>query len=183
LEFNGLPPDCADGFDEESPDIFHPFRDLFLSGLLGFVKRNDQDAKFQRFRQPDDSLNSFTSDLPVSSHYFIHPALSEYIQRSGVSDQFRVIQQILVGENAPWYPFDPHLFETELALSDKIDAKLRGRIHDFLSEIKIAKLSASPRPVRHELESSQEWRKLIQDLTSKQHDDVLLWLEELLESQ
>ncbi len=183
LEFNGLPPDCADGFDEESPDIFHPFRDLFLSGLLGFVKRNDQDAKFQRFRQPDDSLNSFTSDLPVSSHYFIHPALSEYIQRSGVSDQFRVIQQILVGENAPWYPFDPHLFETELALSDKIDAKLRGRIHDFLSEIKIAKLSASPRPVRHELESSQEWRKLIQDLTSKQQDDVLLWLEELLESQ
>lgn len=181
-QFNGLPSDLADGFDEESAEIFHPFRDLFLAGLLGVVKRNDQDLQFQRFRQPDDNLGASANDLPKSSHYFIHPALSEYIQQSRPSSEYRIIQQILIGENAPWYPFDPIIFQIELALEGVEDLDVRGFVQDMMAEAKVAKLSANPRSLRVEMDSSRRWRDLIRCLTTNGYDDVVLWFEELLDS-
>jgi hypothetical protein len=181
-EFNGLPADSSLAFDEESPDIFHPFRDLFLAGLLGFAKRDDQDLQFQRFRQPDDSLSTFSRELPNSSHYFIHPALSEYIQRSRASENFRVIQQILVGEYAPWHSFDPMIFEVELALANRGEQDIRDLVHELLSYIKIAKLSSGLHSVRTEIDSIQKWQNLTRELTARNHDDLALWLEELIDS-
>lgn len=181
-EFNGLPADSSLAFDEDSPDIFHPFRDLFLTGLLGFAKRNDQEFQFQRFRQPDDSLSTFNRELPNASHYFIHPALSEYIQRSRASENFRVIQQILVGEYAPWHSFDPVIFEVELALSKNVEHNIRDLVHELLSYIKIAKLSSGPHSLRAEIDSLQKWQNLTRELTAKKHDDIALWLEELIDN-
>jgi len=179
-QFNGLPAAQPYEFDEESNEIFHPFRDLFLTGLLGVVKRNDQDVCYQRFRQPDDALSTSTSDLPNSSHYFIHPALSEYIQQSRSSNHYRIIQQILVGENAPWYPFDPIVLQIELALQGVADLEMRGLVQEMLAEAKVAKLSANPRSLRAEMDSSKKWRDLVRCSTSGGYDDVVLWFDELM---
>lgn len=179
--FNGLPLDDSYDFDEESSEIFHPFRDLFLTGLLGIVRRNDQDVQSQKFRQPDDALGASLTDLPKSSHYFLHPALSEYIKRSQPSGDYRIVQQILVGENAPWHAFDPIILQVELALGSVSDLALRGLIQEILAEAKVTKLAACGRGLRSEMESSRKWRELIRCLTAAGHDDLILWLEELLD--
>lgn len=179
-QFNGMPEVESCDFDEESSEIFHPFRDLFLTGLLGVVKRNDQDVHYQRFRQPDDALSTSRGDLPNSSHYFIHPALSEYIQQSRSSSHYRIIQQILVGENAPWHPFDPIIFQIELALEGVADLEMRGLVQEMLGEAKVAKLSANPRSLRAEMDSSKKWRELVRGSSRGGYDDVVLWFDELM---
>ncbi len=181
-EFNGLPADGMYEFDEESAEIFHPFRDLFLAGLLGVVKRDDQDLHYQRFRQPDDALSGAAGDLPTSTHYFVHPALSEYIQQSQSSSKYRIIQQILVGENAAWHAFDPIIFQIELALASVPDLQIRVLAQDILAEAKVIKLSANPRSLRMEMDASRNWRELMTRLTTHRCDDALWWLEELLDA-
>lgn len=178
--FNGLPASKVYPLDEESDEIFHPFRDLFLAGLLGVVKCNDQDICYQRFRQPGDALNTSASDLPISSHYLIHPALSEYIQQAKPSNSYRVIQQILVGENAPWYPFDPILLQIELALAKVSDLEVRAKVQEMLAEAKVAKMSSKPHSLRAEMISSRNWLELVRGTAAGQYDDVVLWFDELM---
>ena len=180
-QFNGMPTLQSCDFDEESSEIFHPFRDLFLTGLLGVVKRNDQDVQYQRFRQPDDALSTSTSDLPKSSHYFIHPALSEYIQQSRLSNHYRIIQQILVGEHAPWQPFDPIILQIELALEGVADLEKRVLVQEMLAEAKVAKLSTNPRSIRAEMNSSKKWLELVHGSTRGGYEDVVLWFDELMD--
>ena len=178
--FNGLPEDNLGHFDEESPEIFHPCRDLYLTGLLGFVRRNDQDVETQRFRQPDDLLNDSLHDLPNSSHYFLHPALSEYIREHRTSGDFRVIQHVLVGENAPWHEFDATIcqVERELALID--DMNLRNDVHDLLALAKTILISAKSKILATEFDSSSAWYRTREKLLSGGYDEVILWIEELI---
>lgn len=178
--FNGLPADSLWHFDEESPDIFHPFRDLFLTGLLGVVKRNDQEELLQRFRQPDDVLSESMKDLPESSHYFIHPALSEYILQHRPSTNYRIVQHVLVGENATWHEFDHIIFQIEMELSKVNDASLRNAVHRLLSAAKTILLSSQPGNLRVEMESSTAWLSTREKLLDDGRDEVILWLEELM---
>ena len=178
--FNGLPDDSLWHFDEESPELFHPFRDLYLTGLLGFVRRNDQDIQTQRFRQPDDMLTDAAADLPNSRHYFIHPALSEYIQQHRQAGDYRIIQHVLVGENAAWHAFDPTICQIEEELSKVEDMNLRIAVHDLLSNAKSILLSAKPRNLSIELNSSADWKRAREQLERSGYDEVILWFEELL---
>lgn len=178
--FNGLPEENLGHFDEQSPEIFHPFRDLFLTGLLGVVKRNDQDVETQRFRQPDDVFHDASLDLPSSSHYFLHPALSEYIQQHQWSGDFRIVQHVLVGENAPWRPFDPTICQIEMEAAKIDNITLRYAVHDLLAVAKTILLSAKPKNLRAELDSSSEWYRTREKLMHSKYDDVVLWIEELM---
>ena len=179
-QFNGLPEDSLQHFGEEAPEIFHPFRDLFLTGLLGVVQRNDQDVETQRFRLPDDMLTDSARDLPHSQHYFLHPALSEYIRHNRQSADFRIVQHILVGENAPWHPFDPTICQIEAELANVADVSLRNTVHEHLSRAKAILLSSKPHNLNAEFSSSQEWRRLCDELTVGGNEDVVLWFEELI---
>jgi len=177
--FNGLPEESLGHFDEESPEIFHPFRDLFLTGLLGVVHRDDQDQELQRFRRPDDVFNDASKDLPHSTHYFIHPALSEYIQQHRQADDFRYVQQVLVGENAPWHNFDSNICQIEAEVAKVADPLLRNEVHRLLANAKTILLSAKPKNLRVELESSTDWNLTRDRLLGQGYDDVILWFEEL----
>lgn len=177
--YNGLPENSLWHFDEESPEIFHPFRDLFLTGLLGVVRRGDQDREHQRFRQPDDMLNDASRDLPLSTHYFIHPALSEYIQQHRASGGFRIVQHVLVGENAPWCGFDETICQIESELENVAAAELRNEVHELIASAKTILLSAKPKNLRVELESSTEWQRTREKLLEVDCDEVILWMEEL----
>jgi len=137
----------------------------------------------QRFRQPDDLLNAASaSDLPTSSHYLVHPALSEYIQKCKFASNYRIIQYILIGENASWHSFDPIILQIELAMEQVADIKLRGQLHQRLAEGKALKLSVQPHSLLADLESIREWRELMERLDSDGYDDVVLWFDELLEA-
>ncbi len=177
--FNGLPEDSLWHFDEESPDIFHPFRDLYLTGLLGVVNRDEQDVETQRFRQPDDVFNDAARDLPESSHYFLHPALVEYIQQYQQSGNFRTCQHILVGDNASWQAFDTTICQIEAELASVEDPMLRDAVHSLVSKAKTILLSAKPGSLRVEMEVSPKWLRTREKLLKSRHDDVILWIEEL----
>ena len=64
-EFNGLEPGSLGHFGEDSSDIFHPFRDLYLAGLLGVLERDPElGVTVQRFRRSEDSLTHQATALP-----------------------------------------------------------------------------------------------------------------------
>ena len=178
-QFNGLPADSLQHFGEESPEIFHPFRDLFLTGLLGVVQRNDQDLQTQRFRQADDAFDDVARDLPNSSHYFVHPALSEYIQQHRTSGNYRIVQQVLVGEHAPWHAFDPTICQCEKEVTKVESLELRNAVHDVLAAAKTILLSAKPDNLRIEMKSSPLWCRTREKLLEAGNDEVILWIEEL----
>lgn len=178
--FNGIPEDSFWHFDEESPDIFHPFRDLYLTGLLGVVTRDEQDAETQRFRQPDDVFNDAARDLPKSTHYFIHPALGEYIQQYKQAGAFRIVQHVLVGDNAPWQAFDPTFCQIESEIAKVNERELRDDAHAILTTSRTILLSAKPTSLRVEMEVNTDWIRTREKLLRHGYDDVILWIEELL---
>ncbi len=72
--YNGLDPGALDQLGVNAPDIYHPFRDLFVAGLLGIIEVDpEKGMSYQRFRQPKRlSIDqcSFAADvdlLPASS--------------------------------------------------------------------------------------------------------------------
>ncbi|MCA8999362.1 MAG: protein kinase, partial [Planctomycetaceae bacterium] len=79
--FNGLEPGTLQHFGEDSTEIYHPFQDLYFSGLLGVVTRDPEDGTMiQRFRKPHDSLIHSATELPESPFFLIHPALDTFIR-------------------------------------------------------------------------------------------------------
>jgi hypothetical protein len=125
-------------------------------------------------------LTDTARDLPRSSHYFVHPALSEYIQFHRQSRDFRIVQHVLVGENATWQPFDHIICQIESVLADVDGVALRNRIHDLLANAKSILLSATPRNLRAELETSREWKRVCLELETQGNEEVVLWFEELM---
>ncbi len=80
-EFNGLEPGTLEHFGEDSSDIFHPFLDLYLAGLLGVLEYDSEmEVTVQRFRRPHDWLAHSAADLPDSPVFLIHPALDTFIR-------------------------------------------------------------------------------------------------------
>lgn len=178
-KFNGLPDGSLWHFEQDSVDIYHPFRDLYLVGLLGCVTTTSREIEVQKFRQPDDALTDLATDLPVSSHYLIHPALKEYIGTHRSSGDFYELQHIRVGENAPWQPYDPLIFEIERHLTRVQDRKLKADVHDLISHARTILLSAAARNLKIEILSSTEWHRIRLELLQGGHEDLVLWLEEL----
>jgi len=86
----------------------------------------------------------------------------------------------LVGENAPWQPFDPIILQIELALEGVADLEKRVLVQEMLAEAKVAKLSTNPRSIRAEINSSRTWLELVSGSTSGGYDDVVLWFDELM---
>ena len=80
-EFNGLEPGSLQHFGEDSSDIFHPFLDLYLAGLLGVLQSDPETGiAYQRFRRPHDALTGSATDLPGSPIFLLHPALDTVIR-------------------------------------------------------------------------------------------------------
>ena len=125
-------------------------------------------------------LNDASKDLPLSTHYFIHPALSEYIQQHRQAGDFRYVQQVLVGENAPWHGFDETICQIEAEAAVVAEVDLRNEVHRLLALAKTILLSAKPKNVRVELESSTDWNLTRDRLLRLGYEDVILWFEELL---
>ena len=120
-EFNGLEPGTLEHFGEDSSAIFHPFRDLYLAGLLGVVQPDPETGHaIQRFRRPHDPLTQWAAALPDSPVYLVHPALDTFIQAQHTRTAFLQFQHVPVGDNLLWEPHFPLLLQVERQLQ-KID--------------------------------------------------------------
>jgi serine/threonine protein kinase len=115
--FNGLEPGTLQHFGEDSSEIHHPFRDLYLGGLLGVVVSDpERGRKVQRFRRPHDLLVQAATEIPDSTVFLIHPALDTFIRSQRTRGPFLQFQHITVGEDLVWEPYFPIVMQIERQL-------------------------------------------------------------------
>ena len=53
-----------------------------------------------------------------------------YIQQHRPSGDYRIIQHVMVGENAPWHSFDPIICQVEMELAKIDDASIRDAVDE-----------------------------------------------------
>lgn len=175
-QFNGLTPGSLQHFGDDSNDIHHPFRDLYLVGLLGVIEVDHESGELtQRFRQPQDVLPDVSFELPESDFYLIHPALNSFIAQHRTKQPYYVFQHTLLGHGHVWQPYFGLFCEVEKQLTRDLGRpelnaghRLLGRVHAYLKS------------TRQSLQSpfqSPQWDIL--QRASPATDDLLYWFEEL----
>jgi serine/threonine protein kinase len=101
--FHGVDRDYYDLHGRDAEDVYHPFRELYDCGLLGIVVREAaSERRSQRFRQPHEAVAGSQRQLPRSSHYLLHPALSALVAQLAAGGEFELFRQIVVGHEQPW---------------------------------------------------------------------------------
>jgi hypothetical protein len=181
--FNGLEAGTIGHLGEESDVIFHPFRDLYLTGLLGVVDRDSESgAMTQRFRRPHDRLGGGASTLPESEHFLLHPALETYLEGQGRRDGFLQCHHLVVGENLPWLPHYATLVQVEKQLSRVRDEAFVERAHRWVTRVQGLLVMPRGPLARAEIESSDAWRELTTWKGDDSTAEALLWMDELLQN-
>jgi hypothetical protein len=179
--FNGLEAGTLQHFGEESPDIYHPFRDLYFAGMLGVIEHDrETDTTIQRFRRPHDSLTNLAAELPDSPVYLIHPALDAFIRAQRGRQPFLQFQHIPVGENLHWERYYPTLIQIEKQLIQIKDRVFVDLAHQVVKRLQAMLKSGKTPFARVEIETGEEWKALWSQENNEECHEVLLWLEELL---
>ena len=177
-EFNGLPPGSMRHFDDNSEEIFHPFRDLYLAGLLGVIDTDPESGRpFQRFRQPHELIRDVGLGVPKAEMYLIHPALNTYIAQHRSTRPYSVCSHVRIGHGEDWEPHNRLFCEIEKHLGEHLGTKLHtlgyrllGRIHAHLK---------SNHDRLQPFEAGSDWLKIRQ--VTPQPEELIYWFEELLE--
>ena len=178
--FNGVTEAVVKEFGEDSEEIFHPFQDLYLAGLLGIVTlQPETEMVMQRFRRPDDLVSIDGTDLPNSPWYFIHPALSAYIRQQAWGGSFLHYEQAAVGDGLPWNAWDPICCEVERQARALAETELRQFVLRVLREAREVLASGTSRNLQVLLQALPEWQPSLQRLQRAGHEELVLWLEEL----
>lgn len=176
-QFNGLESGTIKTLGEDSVHIYHPFRDLFLAGLLGVVEDDlETGHRYQRFRQPNDVLQDVGFELPESDYYLIHAALNRFIDQIRSQGRYLVFQQTVIGNEQRWEEFHGIFCEVEKQIAD-LDFEKSKAAHQLL-----AQAHSSLRTNRRQLaelftESTPNWRYLQE--ASPETDNLLYWFAEL----
>lgn len=179
--FNGLPVDAIEHF-ENFNDLYQPFRELFLAGVLGVVVDDpDSGRPYQHFKQPNDLIDDLEFELPVSSFYMIHPALDVFIQKHRPLGDYHVFQQIPIGYLLPWRPYYELLCQIERSMLCVHNQQFAGTVHEVIQQYQLAARNRSKEGMESIL-TSAEWKWINQNATASERQDVLLWLSELLQS-
>lgn len=180
--FNGLSPGTLHHFGEDSEEISHPFRDLYFTGLLGYLSYDqEEDITVQRFRRASDPLSSAAFDLPDSPVYLIHPALDTFIRGQNTRGGFLQFQHITIGEDLPWENYFPTLVQIEKQLKTVVDTQFCQVAHEVVRTIQSLLQSETPNYARLQIEYSSGWQQLKAWASTPQHSDTLFWITELME--
>jgi len=180
-EFNGLSAEDLPYYTETHQDLNHPFRDLYMTGLLGVLVRDTRsDQIFQRFRQPEDLIIDIAKTLPQSNYYFIHPALQSLLLQQRSSRLQHLHQHIMIGESATWDRIDEVTWHIERALSQVQAQPVRDAVRELLRMRRQLSLASADYRRQKQWESHHTWIKA-KDLLQKQRlDAILFWCDELL---
>jgi hypothetical protein len=176
-EFNGLSPGSMHHFADDSDDIYHPFRDLYLSGLLGVVDTDQESGRLvQRFRQPEELIRDIGLFVPKSDVYLIHPALNTYIAQHRSRRPYCVCSHVRIGHGENWEPHDILFCEIEKQLVDQVGSDLHLIAYRLLGKIHTHLTSNHDR--LQPFVPGSDWGK-IQNHTPEP-DELIYWFEELL---
>jgi hypothetical protein len=179
--FNGLEPGSLEHFGEDSSDIFHPFRDLYIAGMLGVIDYDPElGITVQRFRRPHDPLSRAAAELPDSPVYLLHPALDIFIRSQHTRTPFLQYQHVPVGENLLWEPHFPVLMQIEKHLRHVDDQEFVDMAHQLVKRMQSLLNTGTTRFARIEIETCSDWLELQRRPRNEAGDDALLWMEELL---
>ncbi len=179
--FNGLEPGTLQHFGEDSSDIHHPFRDLYLAGLMGVLVSDPERGRIvQRFRRPNDLLVQSATEIPESSVFLIHPALDTFIRSQRTRSPFLQYQHITVGEDLPWEPYFPIVMQIEQHLRGCEAPGFVEQAHQIIKRIQSALNSGKVPYARMEIENSRDWRELWAREMRPDCSEPLLWLQELI---
>ncbi|MCA9173692.1 MAG: protein kinase [Planctomycetales bacterium] len=180
-QFNGLSPGTLQHFGEDSAEVHHPFRDLYLSGLLGVIEDAPElGERVQRFRQPRDMLTRSGHELPDSEYYLIHPALNAYIRQHRTRDPYRQVQHIATGEGQLWRAFFPVIIALEQQLQFHNDQRFVAAIHQLVKRTCSFLHTGSTEFARGEIQANAHW-DYVQGHDDAVSRETLLWLEELMD--
>lgn len=181
-QFNGLDPGSLAHFGEDSGDIFHPFLDLYVAGLLGVVEYDpEMGIHVQRFRRAHDALAQSAMGLPESTVFLIHPALDNYIRTQRTRQPFLQYQHVPVGDGVLWHAYSPTLMRIEQKLEKVEDAQFVDLAHQVVKRLQ-ALLNSGEDPVaRFEIAHGEKWKTLWTYERDEACCEVLFWLGELLE--
>lgn len=181
--FNGLEPGSLRHFGEDSSDIYHPFRDLYLGGLLGVVLHDpERGTMTQRFRRPHDPLTHAATQLPDSPVFLVHPALDTYIRSQRTRGPFLQFQHIAVGDDLAWEPYFPTLMQIERQLRQCADQRFVELGHQIVKRIQALLNSGESAYARLEIENSPDWKTIWRYEGRDDCSEALLWLQELVKT-
>jgi hypothetical protein len=180
-EFNGLTAEDLSYYTETHQELNHPFRDLYMTGLLGVLVRDIRsDRIYQRFRQPEDLIIDIAKTLPQSSHYFIHPALQSLLLQQRSSQLQHLHQHIMIGESATWDRIDEVTWHIERGLSQIQSQPVRDAVRELLRMRRQLSLASADYRRQKQWESHQAWIKVKELLQQNRLDAMLFWCDELL---
>jgi hypothetical protein len=180
-QFNGLEAGTLKQLGENSSGIFHPFRDLYLAGLLGVVERDPESGMtLQRFRQPNDFLSLKTFELPSSDFYLLHPALNRYMTLFRQRNDYLVGQHLTVGQGLPWLDYYSLVIDVEMVAYRLDSPRFRELVHRLLNHAQTILDSGNLPLLRYEIETSQDWLSLTEFKDAGGYEDVVLTVDELL---
>lgn len=178
--FNGLAPGTLQHFGEDSGDIYHPFRDLYLAGLLGVVEANSETGTVvQRFRQPHDVLQDIGFELPDSEYFLIHPALNSFIAKQRVKKPYDVHQHTRVGHGQVWEPYHGKFYEIEKQLTPDLGPEVVTAGYRLLAQIH-GHLKSNRQQVQTLFSTNSRYWKTLRAATPDT-DELVFWMEELRE--
>ncbi len=176
--FHGVEPEYYQSYGRSSPDVYHPFRELYDCGVLGVITR-DGGRAVQRFKQPHDALDGLHHELPRSPYYLLHPALQALIARLG-SGSSRAVPHVVIGHDQPWPPHYDTLVEVQRALAATAGdehPELEAQVVDLLGELdrRVAHGQA-PTEARRALGASPQLQRIITQLEPRGWDELHLAL-------
>lgn len=178
--FNGLPDEAIEHL-ESLPDLYQPFQELYLAGVLGVIADDpDGGGQYQHFKQPDDLMGNLEFQLPDSSFYLIHPALDVFIQKNRPKQGYQVFRQVPVGFMLAWRSFYELLCQIERSLLRVDDHRFVESVHQVLQKYQVAARNKSEEGMESVL-TSAEWKWVNQNADAQDRQDVMLWLNELVQ--
>jgi len=128
--FHGVEREYFDTFGRDSPDVYHPFRELYDCGVLGVVEQEGERA-VQRFKQPHDAMHALHHELPRSPYYLLHPALHALVQRLGQGTPCRVVHHVVIGHDRPW----PARYQPQVVIQRALFRADRDETHEVQEPI------------------------------------------------
>lgn len=118
-------------FLEHSADAgidLHVFSALYRVGLLGCVQHDRVRGQWQQhFLRPGEATLEPIDSLPLSSHYLLHPVLSDVIGRINPAFLRRIDRDNIVGYERPWR--DPGTFDQRTSV--RLLCVLKADVHGF----------------------------------------------------
>ncbi|MGH1348733.1 MAG: hypothetical protein ACRBN8_44770 [Nannocystales bacterium] len=162
-------------------DRKHPFFELYVAGLLGFVTSPGPECK-QRFRDPGDPLPSSFGELPRSDLYVLHPGLWDAV--AVVNAEFATVAGLTLGRGRGWTRRDSVIASAQRELwrigSRRQNPELYRKLQVVLRAVAGCSRDADVMRFLRRSESWTEYDELRRFFSQSQSfNGVNHWLEEL----